>query len=74
MYRSPGLCSVVILDDHLVPSCYKPYMERLSELQLNSLKIRKIEADLILFYKSINHLADIDCSNSIRFSHSFMAY
>ncbi len=58
----------------LFSACYKPYMERLSGLQLDSLEIRRIKAGLMLLYKCINDLADIDSSNSMRFSHSFRGH
>ncbi len=36
------------------------YVERLNFLQLDSLEVRSIKADLILYYKVINNLIQID--------------
>ena len=38
---------VFLFTGRLLSACYKPYMGRLSKLQLDSLEIRRIKADLI---------------------------
>ncbi len=49
-------------------------MERLNFLQLDSLEVRRIKADLILYYKVINNFTQIDTANSIRHKHSFRGH
>jgi hypothetical protein len=46
------------------------YADRLSVLDLESLEARRIKADLILYYKVLHGLIDIDIENSIRPYHS----
>ena len=38
------------------------YSERLKRLQLDSLCVRRLKSDLIMCYKIINNLVDLDCS------------
>ncbi len=50
------------------------YVERLNFLQLDSLEVRRIKADLILYYKVINNLVQIDTANLTRHKHSFRGH
>ncbi len=58
----------------LLDRCGMEYVERLNFLQLDSLEVRRIKADLILYYKVINNLIQIDTANSIRHKHSFRGH
>ncbi len=49
----------------LVHRCDMGYLDRLDILQLDSLEVRRIEADLILYFKVINNLIQIDIANAI---------
>ncbi len=49
-------------------------MERLNFLQLDSLEVRRIKTDLILYYKIINNLIQINTANSIRHKHILGGY
>ncbi len=50
------------------------YVERLNFLQLDSFEVRRIKADLILYYEVINNLIQIDTDNSIRHKHCFRGH
>ena len=39
------------------------YSERLKRLQLDSLCVRRLKSDLIMCYKILNKLVDLDCSD-----------
>ena len=47
---------------------FADYSDRLSKLNLESLESRRIKNDLILTYKLINNIVDIDCSKHFKFS------
>ena len=47
---------------------FSSYEERLTKLNLESLQSRRIKNDLILLYKVVNGLVDIDASNILCFS------
>jgi hypothetical protein len=47
---------------------YTDYNDRLSKLNLESLAARRTKSDLILVYKIINNLVDVDCTKFFNFN------
>jgi hypothetical protein len=55
---------------HIVSSADMPYFERLVFLNLESLEVRRLKSDLILFFKKYKNVTMINIENSYQFVYS----